>query len=333
LALFAGAGGGLLGTRLLGWRTVCAVEISAFRREVILRRQEEGMFPPPFPIWDDVKTFDGRPWRGKVDVVTGGFPCQPFSAAGKRQGALDKRNLWPETIRVIREVRPRFCLLENVPGLLTSGYFPAILKDIAESGYDCKWKVISAREVGAPHRRDRLWVVMADAEKGGRAIVQRASRGEGFPEQRSQISDNHGERCQGEPLRLQSGKSRLEDPKTDRRNTWWEEDPAGDWNADGNGEVPVGELFEWAGVKPARNCQVRHAEGNKKRAGLCEGNTASGRRRRLGDSSCKKGTKRRVEPGLGRVAYGVANFVDRLEAIGDGQVPEVVRTAWNHLIK
>lgn len=105
LALFAGAGGGILGGILSGFRTVCAVEIEPYCREVLLRRQRDGVLPL-FPIWDDVQTFDGRAWRGLVDVVTAGFPCQPFSVAGKNAGESDERNLWPETIRVIWEVGP-----------------------------------------------------------------------------------------------------------------------------------------------------------------------------------------------------------------------------------
>lgn len=158
LALFAGAGGGILGTRLLGFRVVCAVEINPYYREVLLRRQEEGILSP-FPIWDDVRTFDGREWRGTVDVITGGFPCQGYSVAGKQLGEHDERNLWSDTIRIIREVRPRWVLLENVPNLLTFGYFGTILSDLSESGYDARWKVISAAEVGAPHLRNRVWIV------------------------------------------------------------------------------------------------------------------------------------------------------------------------------
>ena len=81
LALFAGAGGGILGGKLLGWRTVCAVEWEPYPASVLCARQNDGLLPP-FPIWDDVQTFDGKPWRGIVDVVSGGFPCQDISAAG-----------------------------------------------------------------------------------------------------------------------------------------------------------------------------------------------------------------------------------------------------------
>lgn len=85
LALFAGAGGGILGGKLLGWRTVCAVELDAYARRVLLARQRDGCLEP-FPIWDDVRTFDGKPWSGKIDVISGGFPCQDISCAGGGAG-------------------------------------------------------------------------------------------------------------------------------------------------------------------------------------------------------------------------------------------------------
>ncbi len=159
LSLFSGTGGGLLATQhLLGFRTVCYVEVDAYCQRVLQARIADGMLDDA-PMWDDVRTFDGKPWRGCVDLLSAGFPCQPFTAAGKRIGEHDERNLWPETIRVIREVGPRWCLLENVPGLLAHGYFGTILGDLAESGFDVAWKVLSAAELGAPHKRDRLWIV------------------------------------------------------------------------------------------------------------------------------------------------------------------------------
>ncbi len=163
LALFAGVGGGLLGTKLLGWTPICAVEKAPYRREVLLRRQRDGVLPV-FPIWDDVRTFDGRPWRGIVDVITAGFPCQPFSTAGKQQGELDDRNLWPDTIRIIREVAPEWVLLENVPGLLSNRYFGNICADVASfiSDNGGGWftgDVFSAAAIGAPHLRKRLFAV------------------------------------------------------------------------------------------------------------------------------------------------------------------------------
>ena len=164
LALFAGAGGGILGTKLLGWRVVCAVEIDPYCREVLLRRQEEGVIEA-FPIWDDVRTFDGKPWCGKVDVITAGFPCQPFSVAGQQRGEADERNMWPETIRVIQEVKPRYVLLENVPGI--QAYLPVVVRDLRRAGYTVKRPIeLGADDVGAPHRRKRLWIVAHRNDSG-----------------------------------------------------------------------------------------------------------------------------------------------------------------------
>jgi DNA (cytosine-5)-methyltransferase 1 len=113
LALFAGAGGGILGGKLLGWRTVCAVEWEPYAAAVLCARQNDGILAP-FPIWDDVRTFDGRPWRGRVDVVSGGFPCQDISVAGKGDGLDGERSgLWSEMARIIGEVQPRFAFVED----------------------------------------------------------------------------------------------------------------------------------------------------------------------------------------------------------------------------
>lgn len=165
LALFAGAGGGILGGKLLGWRTVCAVELDDYARRVLMARQDDGSLPP-FPIWDDIRTFDGSPWRGLVDIITGGFPCQDISAAGSGAGIDGARSgLWGEMARIIREVGPRFVFVENSP-MLTSRGLGRVVGDLAEMGYDAQWGVLGARDVGAPHCRDRIWIVAhADCER------------------------------------------------------------------------------------------------------------------------------------------------------------------------
>jgi DNA (cytosine-5)-methyltransferase 1 len=158
LALFAGAGGGILGARLLGWRTICAVEINNYARRVLLARQEDGILQP-FPIWDDVRTFDGHQWRGVVDVVSGGFPCQDISCAGKGAGITGERSgLWVEFARIVSEVRPRYVLVENSPMLVARG-LGRILGDLATLGYNARWGVLGAYHAGAPHRRERIWIV------------------------------------------------------------------------------------------------------------------------------------------------------------------------------
>ena len=166
LALFAGAGGGILGGKLLGWRTVCAVEIDSYARKILLARQADGCLHP-FPIWDDIKTFDGNPWRGRVDVVSGGFPCQDISAAGKRTGLDGKRSgLWIEMARIVSEVQPAYVWVENSPILLVRG-IDRVLWDLAALGYDAKWGIIGAHHAGAPHKRDRIWI-LAHSKKSRR---------------------------------------------------------------------------------------------------------------------------------------------------------------------
>ncbi|MFW4909981.1 DNA cytosine methyltransferase [Pseudomonas aeruginosa] len=149
LALFAGAGGGILGGHLLGWRTICAVERDAYAAQILAQRQTDGALPP-FPIWSDVCSFDGRPWRGLVDVVSGGFPCQDISAAGPGVGIEGPRSrLWKQMARIISEVRPSFIELENSPLLIHRG-LAVVLGDLAEMGYDAQWIRLSASELGAP---------------------------------------------------------------------------------------------------------------------------------------------------------------------------------------
>jgi DNA (cytosine-5)-methyltransferase 1 len=162
LALFAGAGGGILGGHLLGWRTVCAVERDAYAAEVLAQRQNDGCLKP-FPIWSDVCSFDGRPWRGIVDVVSGGFPCQDICSAGKGAGIDGARSgLWSEFKRIVREVKPRWVYVENSPTLTSRG-LGRILRDLAEMGFNAVWGVLGAHNADASHERDRIWV-LADAD-------------------------------------------------------------------------------------------------------------------------------------------------------------------------
>lgn len=158
LALFAGAGGGILGGKLLGWKTVCAVEWGRTQREILHDRQDDKALAT-FPIWDDVQTFNGRQWRGIVDVVSGGFPCQDISCAGKGCGIEGKRSgMWFHMARIISEVQPNFALVENSPMLTLRG-LDRVLGDLAEMGFDARWGVFSAADAGARHERERIWIV------------------------------------------------------------------------------------------------------------------------------------------------------------------------------
>ena len=160
ISLFSGAGGLDLGAKLVGgFRTVCYVEYDIRAQGTIMSRMRDGGLDKA-RIWDDVSTFDGKPWRG-TDIISGGFPCQDVSVAGKQAGISDghRSGLWKEYARIIREVGPRFVLVENVTGLLGWGGAGIVLGDLAELGYDAFWEVLSAGQIGAPHERERVWMV------------------------------------------------------------------------------------------------------------------------------------------------------------------------------
>jgi DNA (cytosine-5)-methyltransferase 1 len=179
LHLFAGAGGGIIASELLGHRTVCAVEFNEYARNVLVARQNDGTFPA-FPIWDDVRTFDGKPWRGIVDIVSGGFPCQDVSVAGKGAGLDGERSgLWSEFARIIGEVRPRYAFIENSP-MLTNRGLDRVLCDLASMGYDAEWCVLSAADVGAPHLRERVWI-LGYANSNSQSTIAKHDETSGMP--------------------------------------------------------------------------------------------------------------------------------------------------------
>jgi len=386
LALFAGAGGGILGGILCGWRTVCAVEYDPYCREVLLRRQEEGHIKP-FPIWDDVRTFHAGLIAGeKVDVITAGFPCQPFSVAGRQAGENDPRNMWPDTIRIIKEVRPAWVLLENVPGLLATSkphvyrtyvdlrnrsvdkgfppqledeaicielpsYVGRILQDLAEAGYDFKWDVVSAAETGAPHKRDRWWCLAhaageqniqrepgnVDEAAGGRESIN-AAAGNG----RADVSHASNEGLEGgkpavcarEPQRLPTECGDVSDAEKhiagrlpEREETpqsGLECDGAPDTNADGEREQQPQGVIENQWRRAGDVCEETRVCNSE-----CVGFGGEPRGRPGAEFAYRCGWP--VEPDVGRVANGVAYRVDRLKALGNGQVPRVVRAAWELL--
>ena len=158
ISICSGYGGIELGLReVIPVRTVCYVEIEVSVAAVLAARMEEGYLDQA-PIWTNLKTFDTEPWRGKVDILTGGFPCQPFSVAGAQLGEDDPRNLWPDTARLIRGLRPPVVFLENVPGILEY-YFSTIRPELREMGYEVTEGLFSASETGAPHKRQRIFIL------------------------------------------------------------------------------------------------------------------------------------------------------------------------------
>lgn len=275
LALFAGAGGGILGGHLLGWRTVCAVEIEDYPRRVLLARQRDGILPR-FPIWDDIKTFDGTPWRGRVDVVSGGFPCQDISAAGKGAGIRGERSgMWAEMARVVSEIQPRYVFVENSP-MLTSRGLGVVLGDLSTMGYDARWGVLGAHHGADPHKRDRIWIMAKKLQRNG-------------------SKDNARELPQSKPISQSRNNGR---------------------------KVDVADTFSKRLERFSRDGKKFNKSGRDKTKPV--------------RSTASKDLSSRPnwwssEPELGRVANGVACRVDRLKAIGNGQVPAVAALAWQLL--
>jgi DNA (cytosine-5)-methyltransferase 1 len=171
LDLFSGIGGFSLGLERAGMRTIAFCEVDPFCRRVLAKHW------PRVPIFDDVRTFKGSDIGERVDLICGGFPCQDISLAGAGAGISGERSgLWKEFHRIIREIRPRFVIVENVSALLGRG-MGVVLGDLAEIGYDAEWHCIPASYVGLPHLRDRVWIVAYDREKRGERIFEQALQG------------------------------------------------------------------------------------------------------------------------------------------------------------
>lgn len=276
LALFSGAGGGILASVILGWRTVCAVELNTYAASVLVARQNDGILPP-FPIWSDILSFDGHPWRGAVDIVSGGFPCQDISAAGKGEGLSGGRSgLWFEMLRVIKEVRPSFVFIENSPMLARRG-LGTVLEGLAQAGYDAAWTVLGADDVEAPHIRKRMWILaQAHDSRWHQLLPHPDNKGAGWWQQ------------QQESPSLQVGE--MADSSSERHQ-------AADLFCRDSGETE----------RPPRGL-----------AGAC--------------GSYPNGAAWtdwwQAEPGVGRVADGVAHRMERIRALGNGQVPLVAATAF-----
>lgn len=302
LSLFSGIGGFDLGCLLQDWRCVGFVEINKFCCEILEQRMKDGVFKKT-PIWNlDIGEFNRKVapiYEGMVDGVVASPPCQPFSVAGKRKGKDDSRNLWPQTIDTVRLVRPQFVLCENVPGLLTSGYFDAILGDLAASGYDAKWCCLSARKIGANHKRSRLWILATDSNREWKQQsqgMQQKQRGR-IVDSCKEISDSNGRGCQ-------TGSDAV------RRETRAE--PAR--RTEGTGMAnPIGTGLEKRESQPENNGK--------------EFKTAE----RSGTAEIQRYSWWDIEPGICPLVNGYAGRVDEIKALGNAVVPAMVPNVWRLL--
>ena len=319
LALFAGAGGGILGGHLLGWRTVCAVEWEQYPASVLCARQNDGLLPP-FPIWDDVQTFDGNSWRGIVDVVSGGFPCTDISAAGKGAGIDGEASgMWREMARIIHEVRPRYVFVENSP-MLTSRGLGRVLGDLAAMGFDARWGVLGAADVGAPHQRDRIWIV---AKWRGHLPHAQHDRIRWWEQQQESFETTHRQMADPDIIGLDESKTKRDrtqeqqvcQNELDYGSEVWSETigcgQLGDEkelaNSTGSGLQGQGEFEQPINSKTYRDWEASQS------------------------TNVRESDFWATEPNVGRVVNGMASRVDRIKALGNGQVPLCAATAWRIL--
>ena len=286
LDLFSGVGGFSLGLEAAGMETVAFCEREPFCQAVLRKHW------PDVPIHDDITQLDGKAYRGTVELVCGGFPCQPFSVAGKRRGAEDDRALWPEMLRVIREVQPTWVIGENVTGIIAME-LDTVLSDLEGEGYSCQAFVLPACAVDAPHRRDRVWVIAYANCEGEPDGTQHGQRMVADPECRIGRAGVVGE-ASNQSIEGREKTERSADSEGLRRDGQAVADPEG-LRMEGRQEL--------RGVDGFGTRSVEQSE------------------RRFNDS---KPAIWESEPSMGRVADGVPNRSHRLKSLGNAVVPQVV---------
>lgn len=303
-SLFAGIGGLDLGLERAGHVCAWQVELDPYCQAVLREHW------PHVPKYPDVRTVGDELER--VNLVCGGFPCQPVSLAGRRRGAADERWLWPELARVLRLLRPRYALLENVPGLLAGGGMAEVLGDLASLGFDAEWDCIPAAAVGAPHLRYRVFIV---------AYAQR-------DELRDESGRRDGPRWSNPSVAGDDGANwHVADPSLDGRRPRWSSDGAQgqrgrqpDRGGIGASVADADRAERWS--QP----EARH-ESNGHDAGRLE----TPGRSWLGGEAIPAFGWWESEPDVGRVAHGVPSRVDRLRALGNAVVPQVAEVIGRRL--
>ena len=316
LSLFSGAGGGLLGTKLLGWNHIGYVEYNDYCQRIIRQRIDDGIFDAA-PIFGDIRTFisEGyaRSYQGVANIISAGFPCQPFSTAGKRAGDQDERNMWPATLECLRIIRPRYALFENVPGLLTHEYGRTVFRELAESGYQCRWRVLSAAELGAPHKRDRLWIVAYTDDYGCTA---------------GEVTEGNTKRADDQPTRTKATSQLAGCCR--KQFSIADVECIGQWNREASDE---GRQWQYGAHCDRNISSINDTDYHSKRTqGSAETSLSWEQDMPWGESiRGYENIKERSdipEPLFCRMDDGMAYRSHRLKAIGNGQVPAVVRAAW-----
>jgi DNA (cytosine-5)-methyltransferase 1 len=301
LSLCSGYGGIERGLDLAGFkhRVIAFSEIEAFAIANLVNKMEANLLSPA-PVYTNLKTLPVECFRDRVDLITGGYPCQPFSAAGQRKGTDDPRHLWPYIKEIIRAVRPVRCFFENVEGHISLG-LREVISDLESLGYKVAWGIFSAREVGAPHQRKRVYI-MADSNNGQRELKDEEirARWDSAVDGSADLADPSSEGSQGSQ-RL--GKARAE--RFSRGLT-----------AECNNQLADTICTRSETRLPGQERSDK--EGNAGIADNCDSE----------QGGWQIGMHWPPEPGLGRVVDGCADRVDRIRLLGNGIVPATAAKAW-----
>lgn len=299
LALCSGIGCLDLGLRIAtagSYRVVCHVEWEAFPASTLVARMEEKALDQA-PVWDDITTFDGRPWHGVVDIVTAGLPCQPYSLAGERKAHDDERALWPEFVRIVEEVEPAIVFLENIANFLR--FYGPVWSELSRLGFiHAPPLLYTAHEVGAIHERKRLFVLATHPDR-----LRRNQRQQNIQTGQPIAARHHTEtanrnRPRSQRYRQNSGQASV---------TGANQSPT-DSNSNGL-------TFEWSGwLFDIKRQTLRHDID------------------RCGDGCRICGSIWETESPPVRVDHGPANRLVELRAVGNGVVPDVAAAAWTLLM-
>ena len=339
-------------------RTICYLEIEVYVQAVLVKAVQEGRLCPA-PIWTNVKSFDARPFRGVVDGITGGFPCQPFSSAGKRKGQEDPRHLWPSIANAIRLCRPGWVFLENVPGLVTLG-LRDVLQDLGQMGYRTTWGIFSAEEVGAPHQRKRVFILAklpnARSPYSGEVQLTEGRTEEDAKEQESNCNgDQRGVGQLGNPPseRPHRGSENCEGEQSEVLGERLESDELGNTKHDGSSttqdrgstceEQEEGRMQELErGCKQSQD-ELAHPTSRQPRQSQARngGQDTSGGSEdtrwpaRPGEEQYEWEEPRvtEIESFVRGATHGTQHRVDRLRLLGNGVVPQTAELAWTTLWK
>jgi len=327
LDLFSGIGGFSIGLEKVGFNTIAFCEKEDYCR-MLLQKHWKGV-----KIYNDIKECKGEEIKetyGRVDILTGGFPCQPYSVAGKQKGTADDRYLWPEMFRVIKEVQPTFVIAENVRGIINiqdGMVFETVCSDLESEGFEIQTFIIPAAGVGAPHKRERVWIVGYSKHNG--SLTTKIKRGD------NKIDDRTEERKNTTLEPERAGRSRDNETMENTRRKLHERSSVGEKNED-EARKENANKFERSSSESASN--VANTES--------EQSISKYYREQPGETSEQEQIKSRgsnswtlreaswlSEPNVGRVVNGLPGRAHRLRGLGNAIVPKIAEEIGRSIMK